>query len=503
MQHMMDPSEFLGPSGLDEELHAAEIESLERRIMELALELTGSRNGAIFLWDEEEDGLAIDFHVVDGLMVNLPETVLSRRADDEPAGIAMWVYDHNAPYLCEDADRDPHYAPYFQAVRSMAAVPIPYQGRAIGVISASSREPEAFAPSHLEALAKLAASSAKFLRRAQLSRNQLRETGRVLLIKGLSKEWLRVERQLEQTSPTGAPVLVRGESGTGKELVANAIHFNSQRNHKPFVAVNCAAIPEQLLESILFGHVRGAFTGATFTKLGEFQKADGGTLFLDEVGELSMALQPKVLRAIEQGDVQPLGSNDPPKHVDVRLVCATNRDLATMVRQGTYREDLYYRLSLVTMELPPLRSYRHQIRTLAKILLKQAVQRHSKGVQRFSPAALALLEAHDFPGNMRELEHVVEHAVIMCTGHEVQPDDLPSALRSPEAPPSDPERRPTLKELREQWLAPLEREYLTNLLREHQGNVARAAVEADVNKVTLYRLLKKHGLRLTRGIASN
>jgi DNA-binding NtrC family response regulator len=498
---MADSIDFLDPSGIDEKLHAAEIESLERRIMELALEQTGSRNGAIFLWDEEEDGLAIDFHVVNGLMVNLPQTVLPRRTDNEPVGIAMWVYDHNTPYLCEDTASDPHYAPYFQAVRSMAAVPIPYQGRAIGVISASSREPGAFDASHMEGLVDLAASAAKFLRRAQLSRNQLRETGRVLLIKGLSPQWLEVERQLEQTSPTSAPVLIRGESGTGKELVANAIHFNSRQYHKPFVAVNCAAIPEQLLESTLFGHVRGAFTGATFTKLGEFQKADGGTLFLDEVGDLSMALQPKVLRAVEQGEVQPLGSNDPPKRVDVRLICATNRDLLDMVRQGTYREDLYYRLSLVTMVLPPLRSYRHQLRTLSKILLKQAVGRHNKKVERLSPATLAKIEAHDFPGNMRELEHVIEHAVIMCTGSEIQPEDLPATLRTSGDAAAEPSHRASLKELRDQWLAPLEREYLINLLRECEGNVARAAGLAGVNKVTLYRLLKRHELRLTRDIA--
>jgi len=500
---MSDSFDFSGPTGIDEQLHAAEIESLEKRIMELALQQTGSNNGAIFLWDEDEGGLAIDFHVVDGLMVNLPQTVLPPPKKGVPMGIAMWIYNHNAPYLCEDTAHDPHYAPYFQAVRSMVGVPIPYQGRAIGVISVSSRDPDAFNTSHLEALDALALSSAKFLRRAQLSRNALRETGRVLLIKGLSPQWLQVERQLEQTSPTNAPVLIRGESGTGKELVANAIHFNSRRNHKPFVAVNCAAIPEQLLESILFGHVRGAFTGASFTKVGEFQKADGGTLFLDEVGELSMALQPKVLRAIEQGDVQPLGSNDAPQHVDVRLICATNRDLVDMVRQGTYREDLYYRLSMVTMELPPLRSYRHQLRTLSKILLNQAVQRHDKNVERLSPSALALLEAHDFPGNMRELEHVIEHAVIMCTGTEVQPEDLPGVLRSPTLSPAAPEQRPLLKELREQWVAPLEREYLINLLRECEGNVARAAALAGVNKVTLYRLLKKHGLRLTRDIVTH
>src|SRR5690606_15234786 len=160
---------------------------------------------------------------------------------------------------------------------------------------------------------------------------------------------------------TAAPILIRGESGTGKDLVARAIHWASRRTDAAFVTVNCAAIPEPLLESILFGHVRGALTGASFHKIGEFQKADGGTLVLDEVGELPAALQAKVLRAVEQGEVQPLGSNDPPQRVDVRLICATNRDLEAMVQAGAFRADLYYRLSVMPLELPPLRAYKEQL----------------------------------------------------------------------------------------------------------------------------------------------
>src|SRR5262249_11339509 len=249
----------------------------------------------------------------------------------QPSGVAVHVFLTNRPYLVNDTSRDPHYAPYFLDVQSIAAVPIPYQRRPIGVLSVSARERDAFGPAQLAELEARAASAAKFLRRAQLFLASA-QRGRPLLIKGLSPEWLEVERRIEQVAFTDSPVLVTGESGTGKELVAHAIHFNSRRAAQPFVSVNCAALPESMLEGLLFGHVRCAFTGASFDKVGELQKAHGGTLFLDELGELPMSLQPKLLRAVEYGEVQPLGSNKAPSRVDVRLVCATNRDLPDMVR---------------------------------------------------------------------------------------------------------------------------------------------------------------------------
>jgi transcriptional regulator with PAS, ATPase and Fis domain len=296
-------------------------------------------------------------------------------------------------------------------------------------------------------------------------------------------------------------VLVQGESGTGKDLVSRAIHFNSKRASKPFVAVNCAAIPETLLESVLFGHVKGAFTGATTVKLGEFQKADGGTLFLDELGELPLMLQAKVLRAIEQGEVTPLGSNDAPARVDVRLICATNRDLAAMVRAGRFRDDLYYRVGVMTIELPPLRSYKDNLSILAQVFLQQAAKRHGRRVGAISREAMALLQAYDFPGNMRELKNALEHAVIMTSTDEVRADDLPKSFRGPkagaEAKPK-PARAPTLEQLREAWLEPHEKRYLTELLDECAGKVAAAARKAGVDRVTLYRLMKKRGVRLKR-----
>lgn len=488
----------------DADLHAADIESFERRLAELALSRTGAKSGAIFLWDPQAQALVLDFHVVDTVVVALPGAVVRSNDSGRRQGIAMHVQQTGQPYLCPDTADDPHYAPYFLPVKSIAAVPIPWQSRSIGVITVSAGTVRAFGTEDIEALTELASTSAKFLRRAQLSRQARDGSGRPFVIKGLSPEWLEVERRIERVSPTDAPVLVHGESGTGKELVAHAIHFNSERASEALVTVNCAAIPETMLESVLFGHVRGAFTGATFDKVGEFEKADRGTLFLDEIGELSLPLQAKVLRAVEHGEIAPLGSNKPPRSVDVRLVCATHRDLPTMVEAGEFRRDLYFRLGVMLMELPPLRAYTDNLEVLANVFLQQAAARLKRPPPRLSPAAMALLQGHDFPGNVRELRNAIEHAVIMAAGDQIELDDLPRSILGEDAPTSATAAQAqelTLKERRDQWLAPLETQYLTELLRRCEGNVADAAARAGVNVVTMYRLLKKRGLRLARTVA--
>jgi two-component system response regulator HydG len=484
----------------DDLLHAASFEQLERRVMDLARERTGASSGAIFLWDAKRRGLAIEFHVVEGLVVPLHDALVQRREDGRPNGVAMRVYETNAPHLAHDTRDDPDYAPYFLDVGSIAAVPIPYQRRAIGVLSVSSRAHGAFRTAHLDELAALAASSAKFLRRAQLYRSS-RAAGQPFLVKGLSPGWLEVERRIERVAFTDAPVLITGESGTGKELVAHAIHFNSRRAAKPFVTVNCAAIAETLLESTFFGHVRGAFTGATADKLGEMQKADGGTLFLDELGELPMGLQPKILRALESGEVSPLGSNRPAARVDVRLVCATNRDLPRMVRERTFRDDLYHRLGIMTLELPPLRAYKEQLEVLAHVFRERACERHHKDVRRIGAAALAALSAYDYPGNVRELRNAIEHAVILADGDAIELEHLPRSVLGASVAAERPEKpkRKTLNALREEWLAPFETRYLNELVAEHRGSVRAAAKVAGVDAVTLYRLLKKRGVRFGRG----
>jgi len=518
------------PEAIERALHEARPGTLERELMRLALDATGAAHGALFLWDRGARALALVHHVVEGLTVTIPAhvdptgeyprpaggagrvpTPLGSQRLTDRAGVAMHVFESGEPYLCRDTARDPHYTRYLTDVRSIAAAPIVSQKKPIGVITVSAREPDAFTRDDLRRLTELAHAAAPTVRRAQLDRQSREETGRPFLILGLSPEWREVERRIELASPTDAPILVRGESGTGKDLVARAIHMSSPRAERPYVTVNCAAIPETLLESILFGHVKGAFTGASADKVGEFKKADGGTLFLDEVGELPVALQAKVLRAVEQGEVQPLGSNARPERVDVRLICATNRPLEAMVAERTFRDDLYYRLSVMTLELPPLRLYKDRLEVIASVFLELAAARLGKKAPRIGADALAKLYAYDYPGNVRELRNAIEHAVILCTGDELRVEDLPKPIQSAsfDAGPSGlrsgrtaegrtgPEAV-TLADAREAWLAPLERRYLVELLAACEGNVRRAAARADVDAATFYRLLRRRGVTVRR-----
>ncbi|MEO6773861.1 MAG: sigma-54-dependent Fis family transcriptional regulator, partial [Kofleriaceae bacterium] len=474
--------------------------AIEAELVAIALEQTGAEHGALFVWDKQAGGLALVHHVVGGLTVTLPRVVKK----DDRAGIALHVYETDEPYLSADTSRDPLYTRYLIDVGAIVAAPIRYQRRAIGVLTVSTREPRGVTAKTLELLTQLADTAAPLLRRAQVDKLSRAATGRPLMIKGLSPAWHEVEHKLELAAPTNAPILIRGESGTGKDLVARAIHWNSRRADQPYVTVNCAAIPETLLESILFGHVKGAFTGASFHKVGEFQKANGGTLFLDEVGELPVMLQAKVLRAVEQGEVQPLGSNDPPDRVDVRLICATNRDLEAMAKTGAFRDDLFYRLSVMTLDLPPLRSYKDNLEVIANVFLETSATAHGKRTPRLGPDVLSRLAAYGFPGTVRELKNTIEHAVILCTGDELRIEDLPRPLLDQGSRASVTKiPRPvqiSLEEAREKWLDPLERHYLTELLAKHGGNVETAARAAGVNKVTLYRLLKRRGLHLGRTV---
>jgi DNA-binding NtrC family response regulator len=481
---------------IEDRLHAAPPGTIEAELVAIALEATHAEHGALFVWDKAAEGLALVHHVVNGVTVTLPRIV----RPEGKAGIAMHVFSETRPYLATDTSRDPLYTRYLIDVGAIAAAPLVYQKRAIGVLTVSTREPHGLDERELRAISAIAEVAAPLLRRAQIDKLSRAATGRPLMIKGLSPGWHEVERKIELAAPTNAPILIRGESGTGKDLVARAIHWNSRRADKPYIVVNCAAIPETLLESILFGHVKGAFTGASFQKIGEFQKANGGTLFLDEVGELPVMLQAKVLRAVEQGEVQPLGSNDPPDRVDVRLVCATNRDLEAMAKVGTFRDDLFYRLSVMTLDLPSLRSYKDNLETLANVFLEQAAASHGKPTPRLGTAVLARLSAYDFPGNVRELKNTIEHAVILCTGDELRVEDLPPPLQRGITQRARTEKpaQLTLDEAREKWLEPLEKQYLTDLLAKHGGNVKTAARAAGINTVTLYRLLKRRGLHLGR-----
>jgi two-component system NtrC family response regulator len=294
-----------------------------------------------------------------------------------------------------------------------------------------------------------------------------------------------VFRAVRRVAGSDAQVLIGGESGTGKELVARAIHRLSERANGPFVAINCGAIPENLLESELFGHEKGAFTGAHARRSGRIEAAHRGTLFLDEVGELPLALQVKLLRFLQEHRLERVGGRQEIP-VDVRVIAATNADLDRALKEEKFREDLFYRLAVVRVALPPLRNRGEDVTVLAKIFLERFATENKKTITGFTADALDSLRAHDWPGNVRELENRVKRAIIMAEGRKLSAEDL--ELDSGRA---ERYRSVTLKEARED----LERELIRKTLRKHQGNMTRTAAELQVSRPTLYELMEKLGIR--------
>jgi DNA-binding NtrC family response regulator len=302
---------------------------------------------------------------------------------------------------------------------------------------------------------------------------------------GPSPAMRAVKQQIEKVARTDATVLIRGPSGTGKELVARALHINSPRRDRPLVAVNCATLQEALLESELFGHEKGAFTGADRAKPGLFEQAEGGTLFIDEVAEMGTVLQAKFLRVLEDGHYRRVGGTRD-LYADVRVVAATNRPLEEDQRAGRFREDLYYRLNVIAITLPPLRERREDIPALVEHLL--ATRQVGPVRFRVSADALDALRRYDWPGNVRELANALERAQIMAEGHEITPDDLPDAVaRLPVPPPAGAEEDPST-------LDAVERRHVAEVLRQSGGNKVAAAKALGISRRSLYRLIERYGL---------
>jgi len=320
-------------------------------------------------------------------------------------------------------------------------------------------------------------------------------------IVGTSPALIKVLKTIKKVAPSNANVLLLGESGTGKELMARTIHLNSTRCDGPFIPVDCASLPETLLESELFGYERGAFTGALSTRPGIFEYANGGTIFLDEVGELSPSLQAKLLRVLQERQFRRVGGRQLIQ-VDVRVISATNQDLIQAVRDGRFRKDLYYRLNVVPIHLPPLRERKEDIKPLVRHFLRYFSQRDHRPLREVSQAAMELLERYPWPGNVRELQNVMERAVSLAEGEVILPEDLPEEVRKGRVPPIEDEIPLDLpfEEAKERWIELFERRYLRELLERTGGNISQAARMAGVNRKTIHRLLKKHGLHKGRSL---
>ena len=331
----------------------------------------------------------------------------------------------------------------------------------------------------------------RLVRENQRFRQTLQERYHLDNIVGVSPRMIEVFKLIARVAPTRSTVLITGESGTGKEVVARALHWNGPRATGPFVTIDCGGLAEGLLESELFGHVRGAFTGALAARRGLFEAGHGGTVFLDEIGEIGPNMQAKLLRVLELQEIRPVGSNEP-IHIDIRLIAATNRDLSAEVREGHFREDLFYRLNVVSVVLPPLRERREDIPALAQHFLRKYAASNGKAIDGIAPEAMDRIDAYAWPGNVRELENAIERAVAVSHHPILLPDDLPRHLAPPtpsppERPPSAPQDLVSLDELT--------RQHLARVLVATGGNKKRAAEILGVDRRTLYRMLERYTIR--------
>jgi len=389
--------------------------------------------------------------------------------------------------------------------KSILCVPLKSKDKVLGSIYLDDTKPDTFFTSEevkllLTLSERIASAVENNLMLMELKESHeklledLREKFKFDEIIGNSPQMVEILKTVADVADTDATVLIEGESGTGKELLARAIHFNSSRSKKPFVTINCAAIPETLLESELFGYEKGAFTGATQRKLGKFEVANGGTIFLDEIGEMSLLLQVKILRFLQSHEFEPLGSNKV-KRSEIRIIAATNKELSTLIKEDKFREDLYYRINVINLKLPPLRERRLDIAPLALSFASKFEEKTGKKISGIEPEALNLLTRYSFPGNIRELENTIERAVILAKSDMISKEDLPKHILNGSGDEKDieiPKNYEELKLLRRKAVEKVERNFLNALLEKNENNISRAALDAKMHRVELQRLLKKY-----------
>ncbi|MEK6693112.1 MAG: sigma-54 dependent transcriptional regulator [Nitrospirota bacterium] len=314
-------------------------------------------------------------------------------------------------------------------------------------------------------------------------------------IVGTSKEMQKVFQMIATVAPTVTTVLLNGESGTGKELVAKAIHYNSPRKEQPFVVVDCGTIPEGLMESELFGYMKGAFTGATASKKGLLELADEGTIFFDEIGNLNLSTQAKLLRIIQEKEFRPVGGRESIK-IDVRVITASNKDLEDMTKEGSFREDLFYRLNIFPIDLPPLRKRKEDIPLLSEYFLKRYCEHLGKEVTHISAEAMKTLLSHDWPGNVRQLENTIHRAVLLCMGRTIKPEHL-TFLESKslnDIPKTSEELKERKKDLRSKSIEEIEKSFIIDALKRNDWNITRASADVGMQRTNFHALMKKYDI---------
>ncbi len=454
-------------------------------LLDAVIDVVHANKGFIILLRDGDPRIAaarnVDQETIPDAVTQLSDSILRR------------CIDSRQPLIVSDAVNDTMFRSSESVMNlqlsSVMVAPLIAQGQLLGLIYVGNDNVvNLFEQSSLEILTVFAAQASLILQNAILldqlttDRDRMAEeldAQRFGDIIGSCPSLLQVFRRVEKVAVADINVLITGETGTGKELIARELHRRSNRSQEPFIVVNCGAIPENLMESELFGHVRGAFTGAVATREGSFQAADGGTLFLDEIGEMPLALQVKLLRALQEREVVKVGDTKP-KSVDIRVVAATNRELEACVKEGTFREDLYYRLNVVNLHLPPLRERGDDIVLLAKFLLKKYAAEFGGAVKGFTPKALEAMRGYDWPGNVRQLENRIKKAIVLADKTLIGMDDLDLG--------GDQQRAVVpLAQAREDFT----RQYILDILERNGGNRTRTARDLGVDPRTIFRYLER------------
>lgn len=480
-------------------LTESEVDKMLTAATDRAIEISGAEHGMIILFNDNDELL---FETAR----NLNKTDIANPKFEVSFTIINRVRNEGEPICLKNAFNNPIFhnsqSVFRLKIRSVICLPFVRNEKLFGVIYMDNRSAEGVFTRRIFNFVKafsdfilLAAYNALLRKQESITIDgleaELRARYQFDSIIGRHPRMLEILQLVTQIADTDAVVLIQGESGTGKELIARALHFNSRRNDKPFIPMNCGALPENLLESELFGHVRGAFTGAIHDKPGWFERATGGTIFLDEVSEMSPNLQVKLLRILQTGEYSHVGDTRI-LQCDVRIVAATNKNLQTLVNKGIFREDLYYRLNVIDLLIPSLRERSSDIPLLINHFLKEFGKKYNKSDLKISYKAESILLAFDYPGNCRELQNIIQHAVVMCNGKYIQPHHLPARILPKKDNASNAENPSSFKLAKQVVIEKFEHDFIIDCLKVQRGNVTRAAKMAGINIKNFYLKMRKY-----------